>query len=548
MGRRDFLKLFAAAGGAAAAYPLLVRSSQALAQQPAAVNVLAEDLRLDARALATGNLNGLVAGNGGVGLASGRGRGKYISPVLTARNPFTHAGLHWLATGDLSFEVRWSVDGTAWSEWEPVVIEAHVPEGTRETFAALVGAERGTRLQFRAEFLSGRAQALLQEATVTLLNSTDGPTVTALPAPPATEPSLGVEVYSREEWGAVEAYRFDAAMNEIWDRMYVPVKKIVVHHTATTNNYKTLDAAKSEVRAIYYYHAVTLGWGDIGYNAIIDKWGNVYEGRYGRDDLGREVISPCVVAGHALYHNYGSTGIALLGTFTKRGEGAKPGVNPSIGGPMMTTLRKLLVFECNRHDVGPEAMSDFLRIDSAWNNGLKNIPGHRDCVSTICPGGYVYDKLLTLRALVGDDLALLGRENQSATITPPSSSGSVVREWPASSAMSLQFAWDSNVSPDSFSYLFEVWRRGPVTTDDPYAENVIYKAGFDSNGDGASDNEPYPDWDPTSTTSASFQTLFDAFKATGLTPAAGDRCTLHVVAIGSGGALSYQAEHTLLLT
>ncbi len=77
--------------------------------------------------------------------------------------------------------------------------------------------------------------------------------------------------------------------------MYVPVKKVAVHHTATTNNYTDAQALE-EVRAIYTYHAVTLGWGAIGYNALIDRFGNVYEGRYSRDEgSAHEVMGPCVV-------------------------------------------------------------------------------------------------------------------------------------------------------------------------------------------------------------------------------------------------------------
>jgi hypothetical protein len=75
------------------------------------------------------------------------------------------------------------------------------------------------------------------------------------------------------------------------------------------------------LRADYTYHATTLDWGDLGYNIVIDKWGNIYEGRHGRGQgLSREAFSPGVVAGHALDHNYGSVGIALLGTFTPRRE------------------------------------------------------------------------------------------------------------------------------------------------------------------------------------------------------------------------------------
>ena len=84
----------------------------------------------------------------------------------------------------------------------------------------------------------------------------------------------------------------------------------MVHHTATGNSYSELDAA-AEVRAIYTYHAVSLGWGDIGYSSLIDAFGNIYEGRRGRGDGGtREVLSADVVAGPAVRQHHGRTGVA----------------------------------------------------------------------------------------------------------------------------------------------------------------------------------------------------------------------------------------------
>ena len=39
--------------------------------------------------------------------------------------------------------------------------------------------------------------------------------------------------------------------------MFVPAKKLVIHHTATRNDYASAGEAAAEVRAIYKYHAVT---------------------------------------------------------------------------------------------------------------------------------------------------------------------------------------------------------------------------------------------------------------------------------------------------
>ena len=75
---------------------------------------------------------------------------------------------------------------------------------------------------------------------------------------------------TRAEWGANASYMS-------WDPEYASAGHVVVHHTAGTNSYSSGQSA-SIVRGIYYYHAVVLDWGDIGYNFLVDKFGTVFEG------------------------------------------------------------------------------------------------------------------------------------------------------------------------------------------------------------------------------------------------------------------------------
>ena len=201
---------------------------------------------------------------------------------------------------------------------------------------------------------------------------------------------------SREQWEADESLRFGPGGDLLWEPAYVAPRMIVVHHTATTNDYA--DPA-AEVRAIYAYHAVTEGFGDIGYNALIDREGRIYEGRRGREDdpfgrLDRDVLSVGVVAGHAFDYNYGSVGIALLGNYQ---EGTP---TP----PMLERLEDLLVFEHGRHQIDPRAVRDFARASRLWRDALPAMPGHRDCNNTECPGDAVYAQLDELRARVADRL------------------------------------------------------------------------------------------------------------------------------------------------
>ena len=82
----------------------------------------------------------------------------------------------------------------------------------------------------------------------------------------------------------------------------------IVHHTAGSNSYSKSQSA-SIVRAIELYHVQGNGWNDIGYNFLVDKYGQIFEGRYGG-------IDQAVVGAHAQGFNTGSVGIALIGDYT----------------------------------------------------------------------------------------------------------------------------------------------------------------------------------------------------------------------------------------
>ena len=84
-------------------------------------------------------------------------------------------------------------------------------------------------------------------------------------------------ILPRSGWGSDESLRFDATGREVWPPTFWPVQKLIVHHTATQNGDPN---PPSTIRAIYYYHSVTQGWGDIGYNFLIDEAGHIYKGRH----------------------------------------------------------------------------------------------------------------------------------------------------------------------------------------------------------------------------------------------------------------------------
>lgn len=149
------------------------------------------------------------------------------------------------------------------------------------------------------------------------------------------------------------------------------IKKIVIHHTATT---KDLEDPKKAIRDIYMWHTKSKGWGDIGYNYIIDQQGNIYEGRYGGE---------MVVGAHAGRGNHGSIGIALLGNYQ---ENEPPEA-------VTSALTSLIREKARLYNIDTEGAALFR------GESYPNIMGHRDIMSTSCPGDKVYALLPVIRKL-----------------------------------------------------------------------------------------------------------------------------------------------------
>lgn len=168
----------------------------------------------------------------------------------------------------------------------------------------------------------------------------------------------------------------------LWPLAYSKkVRKLVVHHTDSDlrdlNGDRRMDGRdyKAMVQAIYYFHAVTRGWGDIGYNYIIDPLGNVYEGRYGGDK---------VVGAHAQCYNNGSLGVAIIGNYEDN----------QIPEPALRSLILLLAKKSKTHRLDPDADSVFR------GKRLPNIIAHKDVRPTSCPGKRLYSMLPRIRELV----------------------------------------------------------------------------------------------------------------------------------------------------
>ena len=150
------------------------------------------------------------------------------------------------------------------------------------------------------------------------------------------------------------------------------VKFLIVHHTAGANTSSDWAAV---VRSIWNYHVNTNGWSDVGYNFLLDKEGNVYEGR--EDDT---------TGAHFSGHNSGTSGMSLMGTYTT--------VTPETA--MINSLKSLLAWKACVKGIDPIAT----KYHASSGSYIQTISGHRDGGSTECPGQKVYDMLPTIRTEV----------------------------------------------------------------------------------------------------------------------------------------------------
>jgi hypothetical protein len=196
---------------------------------------------------------------------------------------------------------------------------------------------------------------------------------------------------SRAGWLADESLRFDRRKREVWPPVFQTVQKLVVHHTAGANG-ESGEAAKATIRSIYYYHAVTQGWGDIGYNFLIDAAGVVYKGRHSHapgssaDTLtGENVAGQGVTAGHAFGYNSGTVGVAMLGTYSA--------VNPTDA--TTAALRRFLVSKSKAHGLDTAKRGLYTSPVNGTQAVFENLPGHMEVPdnATECPGFFFQDSV-----------------------------------------------------------------------------------------------------------------------------------------------------------
>ena len=318
------------------------------------------------------------------------GEGRVATPPVDTADVQT-IGVTWpdgLDGAVLEPMARTLEDGE-WSDWQSLEASDSAPDpGTTDdahqsrggTDSLWIGDAEAVQVSFATD-------TAVPDVQLALVGSDEEPVVTGTGAAGGARPATVVrtqatapQVYPRAAWGARPAVCTpDVARTLV---------AAVVHHTADSNGYTTVAQAMQQIRNDQAYHIDGRGWCDIGYNFVVDKWGNVYEGREGSGD--RPVIGV-----HAGGFNTSTVGIAMLGDYSV--------LTPPAA--MQESVAEVIAWRLGAYQRDPTSTIGYTTLggeNSRFAAGtwlaLPTVIGHRDVAFTACPGQSGYATLGWLRS------------------------------------------------------------------------------------------------------------------------------------------------------
>ncbi len=349
------------------------------------------------RLLATGALAGaavVLPSGGGVGAAVAASRkrpqsfsmdvpgsafaGGRTTGVLRAPRRFDLLGVRGSGVRGAGLEVRARARGGSWSRWAPLDVARHGPDDRGPLAASepvWVGGADEFQLRSRRP-LGGVRAAFVAVPESTRSASTAG---AATASARASQAAGAPPIIGRDVW---EAGRCPPRTGASYGR----VDMAFVHHTVSANDYTAQDSA-GIVLSICKYHRDSNGWNDIGYNFLVDRFGQIFEGRAGG-------IDQAVIGAQAEGYNRFSTGVANLGTFSSVPQSPEA----------IDALGRLVGWKLAVHGTpvsGTVTVTSGGGRTNRYPSGtavtFQRISGHRDGCSTECPGNALYGQLQAIR-------------------------------------------------------------------------------------------------------------------------------------------------------
>lgn len=344
-----------------------------------------------------------LAGVDKAALAELRGQHPGAHPaVLTAPSApgaFELLGVTWTPTTKtpgIKVQVRTRGD-KGWSSWSELELEeAAAPKSGLDPADSGAGTRASTEplyvgpssaVQVRVDLVSGQLPSDLQVSLVDGGTSDADATVSALAAeavpeqtfsPTVTQPAI----ITRAQWGADESLRPNdfAEYGET-------IKAGFVHHTAGTSDYTSADVP-GIIRDIYAFHTKVNGWADIGYNFLVDRFGRLFEGRWGG-------VDKPVIGAHTGGFNTNTVGVAVLGDYE-----ANPVPSAVVGAFGRILGWKLGMY--GRDPYGRTTLTsgggDINRFPVGEEVEFNVVSGHLDASRTLCPGKFLYPLLPQIRS------------------------------------------------------------------------------------------------------------------------------------------------------
>jgi uncharacterized protein with LGFP repeats len=298
---------------------------------------------------------------------------RWISPPVAAPHRFDLVGV----AGELrELEIRVRDDGGEWSDWVP------------QEDATPIYVDGADEAQVRAPFrpdgelhfvnVSGTSGGVGERLLISAREAINSAFIAVATTPVAEAIAPKPPITTRALWGA------DNPAGGCPPRGAPELggaAAAVIHHTVNANDYSPQEAP-GIVLGICRFHVYGNGWNDIGYNALVDRYGTVYEGRAGG-------LKKPIVGAQAQGFNAQTTSIASIGDHTA--EPITPAATRSIIRYLAWRMAAIRAFPVKAYPVtGTVQLTSAGGSQSRYPVGttiaVPRIVGHLTLGLTSCPG------------------------------------------------------------------------------------------------------------------------------------------------------------------
>src|SRR4051794_9638063 len=309
---------------------------------------------------------------------------RWISAPVEAPHRFDLVGV---ARELRPVQIRVRDDGGRWTNW--VEQEDGTPIYVGGAEQAQVRAPFRPRGRLHFVNVSGTSGSLANRLVDSARHAINTAFISVASTPVAQALKLAPkpQVVSRAAWGADLA---DGGCPPRGPPEYGTVQAAVIHHTVNANDY-TAAVAPSIVLGICRFHVYSNGWNDIGYNALVDRFGTLYEGRAGG-------LKRPIVGAQAQGFNSLTTSIASIGDHSS--EAPTPQAQRSI----IQFLAWKMGIDHATPATGTVQLTSAGGSESRYSAGtvitVPRVVGHTTLGLTACPGGALIPLVPQIRAAV----------------------------------------------------------------------------------------------------------------------------------------------------